>query len=178
MILEGGPLDGEEQVVQQCADVPGQTMTFYQPSKQSFDQDGNVVAISLITTYAVVGEGPPPGPGDVWDRSWVFSFVSQGQPYLPPGSIQPSPPHVDMPGSQVFMTVDTAMIINASDPMPGVSMEADTSMTVDGDVQPYVTAGVSMDVVAYMTIDGDSTPNRIDMTATTTFVVTPDGSTS
>jgi hypothetical protein len=177
MIMEGGPLDGEEQVVQQCADTPGQTMTFFQPSRQTFDQDGNVVAVSLQSTYAVVQEGRPPKPGDVWDKSWVLTFVGQEYPNYGYGPIQPSPPHTDIPGPQVFMLAGTAMIVNANDPTPGVFMEADASMTVEGDVQPYVTASVSMDMVAYMTIDGDSTPNRMDMTASTSMVITPDGGT-
>ena len=155
MMLQGGPLDGEEQVVLNVPRTPGATMFFNIPSFQTFglvpsgefgdntfgsgvfggSDDDFVVALiglGLQATYAMLAQGPGPDDGDVWDTSWVFGFA--GDVFTPP------PPDVDIPvipsGGVVFMNAETGMEIDADDPSSGVWMEADASMEVDATVAP------------------------------------------
>jgi hypothetical protein len=130
MILQGGPLDGEHQIIAGVVDV-GETMTFNLDTFQHFAADGvTVLQQGLIATYQVTGPGPAPvPPGDTWTVSWYLGFVSAVYTTpVPPNVVVPTPPQLS---PSVWMGAGTFMGISG-DPSPGVALEGDTSLTVDG----------------------------------------------
>jgi hypothetical protein len=89
MILQGGPLDGEHQIVESLPNAPGSTMFFSIPTYQFFDQGGNVVDRGLEVTYSYLSPGPPPDDYDTWNASYIFNFVGE-EVYIPPGGLYPT----------------------------------------------------------------------------------------
>lgn len=157
MILQDGPLDGEQQLV---LDLPavGNDMVINLPNYQTFDPDGETVTgMGLQVTYVVVEEGPPPNPtqGDTWDSSWILEFVEESFVQPPPPVIPPSPPQQEQ---LVFLEGDTGMVVNADDPSPGVQMtDTVTTMEIDADVTPMVgDAYVFMSAVTVLTAEPDT----------------------
>jgi hypothetical protein len=93
MILTGGPLDGEAELVEMVPTAPGSKMFFSLPFFQFFDADGNYLYSGLEATYDLVGPGPDPNPGEgeYWDASWIFTFEGGSyQPPYPPGAMYPA----------------------------------------------------------------------------------------
>jgi hypothetical protein len=92
LMLQGGPLDGEQQIVLDIPRTPGSPITFNVPNNQTFAADGaTLIDLGLQVTYTVAGQGPPPviAAGDTWDTSWYLNFV--------PESYTPRPPPVTPP---------------------------------------------------------------------------------
>lgn len=179
MILDGGPLDGEEQLVLNLPQpaTTGSVLTINLPNYQFFDADGEtVVSYGLQVEYEVMSQGPPPNPaqGDTWDTSWVCEFVEESflpppPPLYPPGGGPPIQPTIPL----VFQEGDTTMTINADDPSPGVQMvDTVTSMEIDADVTPMVgDAYVFMDAVTVLTAEQDTT--SYFMSGETSMQITP-----
>jgi hypothetical protein len=92
MILQGGPLDGAEELVEMVPTDPGSKIFFSLPHFQFFDANGEYLYSGLEATYELVGAGPTPDPsaGDYWDASWIFTY--EGGVYQPPypGAMYPS----------------------------------------------------------------------------------------
>jgi hypothetical protein len=98
MILQGGPLDGEAQLVEMVPTDPGSKMFFSVPGFQFFDANGNYLYSGLEATYELVGPGPDPDPdaGEYWDAAWIFTFEGGNyQPPYPPGAMYPDLDFVD-----------------------------------------------------------------------------------
>lgn len=147
MILQGGPLDGEQSLVQCLPTTPGSIMTFNVPNWQTFAPDGyTLIGYGLQVQYSLIGQGPPPVPanGDTWDSSWIFGFVPSSY-IAPPAPITPpiTPPSLS---PAVWMSADTGLIVNADDPSPGVWMlDTQSSLYVEADVTATGWASVSME---------------------------------
>jgi hypothetical protein len=90
MILQGGPLDGEEEIVEGLPSAPGTPLSFYLPHFQVLDQDGAWLSTGITSDYAVVGPGPPPTTGDTWTSSLILEYT--GGPFTPP------PPNINPSG--------------------------------------------------------------------------------
>lgn len=152
MVLRGGPLDAEQQIVQNLPAI-GMPMTFNLPNYQSFDSEGEtVVQMGLVCTYTVAEEGPPPDPtdGDTWVSSWFLDFVADAYIPLPPIGPTPTPPEETF---YVWMEADAGMVVDVDsyDPSsPGVQMEADADMEVDADVIPNRVGGLNMVAVSLL----------------------------
>lgn len=76
MILQGGNLDGQRQVVENLPHNPGDTLLLNLPHKQTFDDNGLVIDTGLVTTYGYLQDGNPPGSDDVWSASYIYQYVS------------------------------------------------------------------------------------------------------
>jgi hypothetical protein len=164
IILHDGPLDGEQQCINELNTSPGSVLFLSVPHYQVFDpaSDGaTVIDLGIQASYVLKGPGPAPNPGppnfDTWSTSWILEFVPQS--YVYPSVPSTLPPPVTMPlPNVVTMEGDTAMTITADDPSAGVPMEGDTGMEIDADTQPYQWGAVAMTVVTVMTVDGDDLP--------------------
>src|SRR5262252_2560139 len=149
MILQGGPLDGEQSLVQDLPRTPGSILTFNVPNWQTFAPDGATLrGLGLQVQYALVGQGPPPvvSNGDTWDTSWIFSFVAESF-IPPPAPITPPivPPQIS---PSVWMAANSGMNIDVTsyDPSsPGVWMtDSDSELDVEADTQAVGWSSVSM----------------------------------
>jgi len=95
MILEGGPLDGEEQIVLDVPRNEGATLTFNQWNHQVFDpttheEEEVLLSQGIVVTYRFLGPGRAPDPEfDTWESSWVFEYA--GGAYLPTPERPPAP---------------------------------------------------------------------------------------
>ena len=146
MILEGGPLDGESQVVENVPTTPGATLLFNIPNFQTFDPttDSEVVlGQGLQAIYAFVGSGPSPAPGDQWVTSWVFDFTGLSYIPTPPPVTPPDTPPVEM--TQVWMTASSTLVPISLDDIlvvtPGVRFAPQSAMVVAATVT-HVASGV------------------------------------
>lgn len=111
MIFEGGPLDGEFQVVQSVSLAPRNHVTFYLPHRQSFDDDGNVVEKGLETTYVYQGEIPLV-PGDYWQANYLYGYGG-GKFHPLPDPITP-PQARNLAGSSLGLTQVTGHLFAAA----------------------------------------------------------------
>jgi hypothetical protein len=133
MILQGGPLDGEQQLVQALNTTVGSIIFFSMPHYQSFSSGGTtVIDLGLEVEYKLISQGPPPVPanGDTWDSSWVFGFVPESYT-APPAAITPpvQPPVV----STAFISLAATSTLTAAGlASTGVYMTAETDLDVDG----------------------------------------------
>jgi hypothetical protein len=157
MMLQGGPLDGERQIVETLPTAPGSQMLFSLPHYQTFAADGTTVTdLGLEVIYSFLQAGPPPVPanGDTWDSSWVYQFVVEVY-VTPPAPITPPviPPVVG--GNQVAMFVTGGLTVVAST-LPGVRYVAESHMDVEGTVTPFQWAQVSMQAVTVLQAIGYS----------------------
>jgi len=173
MILQDGPLDGEQQI---CAALPtdsGSVMYFSLPSFQTFAEDGETVtSLGLTANYILVGEGPPPVPanGDTWDTSWVYTFAGEEFVPRPPPIPTPTPP----PISLAFVSMYGAgnMVVTAQDPIPGPPQLVLTGeTTLEADLGFVPTASISMEAVTVF-VGSASSQTRIYLAASSGMTVT------
>jgi hypothetical protein len=113
MILQNGPLDGEQQIVASLPNTGGSTMFFNLPHYQFFDaHTGNVVGRGLEVTYTYARPGPPPDTNDTWVNSEVFTYTGETA-FLPvPGGLYPTvsvlEPNTGPAGSSTIFTMTGA----------------------------------------------------------------------
>jgi hypothetical protein len=77
LILEGGPFDGEEQIVQDLPIWTGSKITLNMPNHQTFQPDIEeevVVDQGIEVTYTLQGPGRAPTASDTWESSWVYEY--------------------------------------------------------------------------------------------------------
>lgn len=151
MILQGGPLDGEKQIVESLPTDPGSQMLFSIPNWQTFAPDGTtVVDLGLEEVYTYLQPGPPPVPanGDTWDTSWIFKFA--GEVYVPtPPPITPPVVPPEVAGNQVAMFVNGNLTVVYST-SPGAQFVAESLLDVQGTVTPFQSAQVTMQAVSVL----------------------------
>ena len=180
MILQGGPLDGEQQCIYQLNTDPGSVLFFSVDNFQTFHPDSGgtvLLEMGLQVEYALVGPGPPPNPGppdfDTWDTSWIFSFVEESYTYPPVPPFLPPPVPLPLPDVLVYLEGDTGMTINADDPSPGVYMtDTVTSMEIDADVESIQWAYVSMTGETGLTADAVNFDTQVALEGDTSMNVT------
>lgn len=175
MILQDGPLDGEQQVVENLNTTPGWEMTFNIPNFQTFDAAGHsVVGMGLVAVYSYLKPGRAPNPGppnfDTWTTSWIYEFtgeyfIPQPGPIVPPGP-QPLPP-------AVFMNALSSMAVNANDPSAGVQMSGEGVMEIDATTTSVGYASIAMTAETTMVIFRQTWGNSIAMSASSSMTVTP-----
>lgn len=174
MILQGGPLDGEEQLVLDLNTTPGYQMQFDIPNYQTFDESGdNVTGLGLVAVYAYLEPGPGPGSSDTWTSSSIYEFVQeyfvpQPPPLYPPGE---GPPLIPLP-PVVFMGALSSMTVNANDPSAGVQLVGEGDMTVVGIGTSVDYATVALSAETSLIVTRQSWQNTIAMGASTTMTVT------
>lgn len=171
MILQGGPLDGEEQLVENLNTTPGFEMQFVLENFQTFGPDGESVAgLGLMAVYAYLGPGDAPGAGDTWTSSSIYEFT--GEYYIPqPPPLEPPTP-LPMPPA-VFMNVGSSLVVNANDPSPGVQMTGETDLEVTADATAVGYASIAMTAETVMSITRQVWQNSVAMTATSNMNITP-----
>jgi hypothetical protein len=172
LMLVGGPLDGNVQIVLNVPTYPGATLTFNLPNYQTFDVNGSPVSYGLAVTYVFNNEGPPPTSTDTWVTSWYFDFVYEafvppGAPITPPGI----PPVLPL---TIWMAAGTGLTVTANDPGPGVLMyDTQGDLEVEGNVTSYGWASVSMSAVTTMPVETvDWSDYATMMSASTGLTVT------
>jgi hypothetical protein len=175
MILQDGPLDGEQQLVEDLNTTAGYEMQFNIPNYQTFDAAGeSVVGMGLIAVYVYMGPGPDPVPanGDTWTSSSIYEFTGEyfipAPPPLVPPSPEPLPP-------AVFLNSLSTMTINANDPAPGVQLSALAAMEVDASTTTIGYASILLVGETTMIIMRQSWGNTVTMAAQASLQVTPDG---
>jgi|SRR5215831_9948263 len=145
MILHGGPLDGEQQIISGINTTIGAQIIFNIPNYQTFAPDGvTLINLGLQVTYAVASQGPPPNVanGDTWDTSWNLNFVYQAF-VQPPAPVVPPIPPVLSPA--VWMAANGVLTVNADDPSPGVQMwDSESFLDVEADTTAVGFSSVSM----------------------------------
>lgn len=175
LILQGGPFDGEEQLVLDLNTTPGYEMQFNIPNYQTFDASGNVVLTQgMVAVYAYQGPGPGPGSSDTWTSSSIYEFtgefyVPQPPPLYPPGEGPPVLP----PAPAVFMSGDTALTVDADDPLPGVQFIGIAGLQVVGITTSVGYATIAMVAETVMVILRQPWQNSVAMSATAQMTVTP-----
>jgi hypothetical protein len=177
MVLQDGPLDGEEQVVQMVPTAPGSQLFFNIPNFQTFDltqpDSEVVVGLGLQAIYAFVGQGPDPDPDvDIWDTSWIFEFAGEAYVPTPPPLGPPTNPPVNV--AQVWMTAESTLVpdtlpITTS---PVVALVAESGMDVEGTWTPFQSGVVVMEADSVMQVTADWTPVVI-LAATSSMEVDP-----
>ena len=173
MLLQGGPLDGEMQIVQVLPTDPGSTLVFNIPNFQTFDpntEDEVVIGLGLMTSYSLIEQGPDPDPdvGDTWDTSWIFGFT--GQAYIPTPPDLPVPPNPDITGNQVAMFSFSNLGVFGTR-ISGAQFVAESAMDVQGATTPVEAGHVSMQAVTVLQAVGGSSFG-FGMHATSGMVVT------
>jgi hypothetical protein len=160
MVLQDGPLDGEEQTVEMLPTTPGSQLRFNIPWFQTFDPDADeevVIGLGLQATYTFVGQGSAPDPDDRWDTSWIFEFSGEVFVPTPPPVVVPPFPPVDV--AQVWMSAESFLV---------------------PDTLPITTSPVVVLVTeSRMHVEATTTPTQagvVVMTGETTMPVTPDWS--
>lgn len=171
MILEGGPLDGEEQMVEMVPTTIGAQLRFNMPNFQTFDPTTDtevVTGLGLQAIYALVARGRDPGPADNWDSSWIFTFT--GEAFVPVPDPLPQPgPSQPVAMAQVWMSATTTLVPDTlpitSDPV--VNLDGESTMSIDAVVTPVqnglivMTGETSMSVTPdwepHVRMEGDST---------------------
>ena len=163
MILTGGPLDGESQIVEGLPTTIGSELTFNLPNFQTFDpeaEDEVVLAQGLQADYVLLRRGPDPQAGDNWSSSWVFGFT--GESFIPtPSTPATPPPSQPVALTQVWMSAtstlvpDTLPIVTTPAPTT-VTMSAETTMEVD--TTPTEAGIVEMIGESVMTVQPDWSP--------------------
>lgn len=171
MILQDGPLDGEEQLVENLNTTPGFQMQFDIPNYQTFDEAGNsVVGMGLVAVYAYLGPGGAPQAGDTWTSSSIYEFT--GEYFVPPpGPIPPQPPLPIPPA--VFMNALSGMTVNANDPSAGVQMTGESDLAVEAGTTSVGVGTVVMTSETVMIVMGQPWQNVVTMSATSSLTVTP-----
>jgi hypothetical protein len=173
MILQDGPLDGQEQLVLDLNTLPGYEMQFNLPNHQTFGPDGeSVVGMGLVAVYSYQGPGPDPVPadGDTWAWSSIYEFtgeyfIPQPPPLYPPGGGPPVIP----PPPVIFMGAQSGMTVDANDPSPGVQLAGEGAMSVDGLVTSFNYATVALLAETSMSISRQSWQNVVAMSAQTSL---------
>lgn len=176
MILQGGPLDGEKQVVLDLNTTPGYNMQFSLENFQNFHPDGVTVASQgLVAVYTFLGPGPAPNPGspafDTWDTSWIYKFT--GEVTIPPPSPITPPTIPPQLSPAVFMGANTTLTINANDPGPGVLLTAETILEVDATSVSVGYATLAMVGETSMSITRQTWDNKILMAGVSSLAVNP-----
>lgn len=127
MMLQGGPLDGEQQIVGSLPNSENAALFFSLPNYQFFDETGaTVVQRGLECTYRFSSVGPQPGAGDTWEASYVFEFAGGDAMPRPPG-LYPAlsyldPDNVSPPGVAVAVDMygsGLLTVTNITMPMSG-----------------------------------------------------------
>ena len=173
-MLEGGPLDGEAQVVEMVPTARGSQMLFNLTNYQTFDPEAEtetVLSQGLQAIYGLVGEGPDPTVDDRWDTSWIFIFT--GESYVPtPAPVPPPGPSVPVDLAQVLMSADTTLVPDTLPIIitPTVIMGAQSSLDVEPVVTPVKSGDVVMTGETVMSVTPDWTP-RVQMSGETTLQV-------
>lgn len=158
MLLQGGPLDGERQIVEALPTDPGSLMVFNIPNWQTFAPDGTtVVDLGLEAIYSYLQPGPPPVPanGDTWDSAWVYQFAEEIY-VAPPAPISPPVVPGNLVNGQVFLALNANLAVAATT-IPGAQFLAETHLDVDGTVTPFESAQVTMSAVTVLQAAGYST---------------------
>jgi hypothetical protein len=172
MKLEGGPLDGEQQIVEMLPNTTGARLLFNIPNFQTFDPTSGTEAVTglgLQAYYVFVGPGPGPGTGDSWATSWIYSFT--GESFVPtPGPKPPPGPQV-MP-AYVFMSATTTLVPDSLPIMtsPSVELVAESDIEVDALVTPFQYGVVAMSGETSMSVVPDWTP-QVTMSAQTAMEI-------
>lgn len=166
MMLQGGPLDGKQQIVQALNTEIGSIIFFSLPHYQAFTPDGNtVVDLGLEVEYKLASQGPPPGSSDTWVTSWVFNFVPESY-VAPTAAITPplTPPVVATAFISLAATTTVTVDGNAS---TGVYMTAETALDVEGDTSViYTDSTVTMVAGSTLTVEPDELEILPPMVAT------------
>lgn len=178
LILQDGPLDGEQQLVLDLNTTPGYEMTFNLPNYQTFDDNGTtVLAQGLVAVYSYLGPGPDPdtSAGDTWTSSSIYEFTGEYFIPLPPPLYPPGegPPPLPVP-PVVFMSGDTILAVDADDPLPGVQMVGSAGMVVVGTSTSVGYATVFMVAETVMIVFRQPWQNTVRMSAVTSMNVSPD----
>lgn len=161
MVLQGGPLDGQEQIVQMLPTTPGAQLFFNIPNYQTFEPNTEtVIAVGLTAYYALVGQGAGPGIGDSWDTSWIFDFTGEAfvpapPPLYPPGQGPPTAVGVFMVASTTL--VPDSLPITITSPVT-VMMTAETAMAAEGLITPFQYGVVAMTGETTMPVTPDWQP--------------------
>jgi hypothetical protein len=171
MILQGGPLDGEQQLVDNLNETPGYEMQFNVPNYQTFGPDGkSVVGMGLVAVYAYLQPGPAPGGSDTWTSSSIYEFT--GEFFVPPpGPVTPPTP-VPLPPA-VFMNVLSAMTVNGNDPSPGVQLVGEGDMEVNALTTSFDYATVALTAETVMQVTRQPWQNVVSMSGSTSMSITP-----
>jgi hypothetical protein len=170
MILQGGPLDREEQLVLDLNTAPGYQMQFNIPNYQTFHTDGeSVLSQGLVAVYGYVGPGPAPGGSDTWTSSEIYEFT--GEYFVPAPGPLPTPGPLPLPPT-VFMNALSGMTVNANDPLPGVQLVGEGDMSVDALVISFDYATVALLAETSMSITRQTWANTVSMSAQTSLQVT------
>jgi len=173
IILQGGPLDGEQQIVLDLNTTPGYQMLFSLPHYQVFASDAQTVnALGLQVIYAYVGPGPGPGGGDTWTKSGIYQYVAGTSTAPAPPPITPGVP--PQQGPAIWMGVNGTLTVNANDPSPGVQLFGEGDMTVDGTQIAVDYATIGLIAETSMSITRADWGATVAMTGTTSMTVTPD----
>jgi hypothetical protein len=164
MILQGGPLDGDEQLVLDLNTTPGYEMQFNIPNYQTFAPDGeSVVGLGLVVVYSFLEAGPGPVVGDSWTSSSIYEFA--GEFFVaPPGGVTPPSP-MPLPPA-VFMNVLSGMTINANAPSPGVQLAGVAGLEVAGTGTSIGSTTVFLVAETVMVIMPPSAQYAVSMSAT------------
>ena len=174
MILQGGPLDGESQIVLDINTTPGYQMQFSIPHYQTFAGDAQtVLSQGLMASYAYQGPGPGPGTGDTWTKSGIYVYVAgTAAPPLVPPPITPGVP--PQQGPAVWMGVNGTLTVNANDPGSGVQLVGEGDMTVDGSQISvgYATIGLTAETI--MSITRADWGVSVALSGSASMTVTPD----
>jgi len=172
MILQGGPLDGEQQIVENLNTSPGYQMQFIMPNHQIFGTaDQSVQALGLAVAYAYMGPGPGPGGSDTWTASYIYQFVVGTSSAPPPPPITPGVP--PQQGPAIWMGVNGNLTVNANDPSAGVRMVGEGDMTVDGTQTSVGYASIAMLVVTTMSVTRQTWQNVVTMAGSSSMTITP-----
>ena len=172
MILQGGPLDGEQQIVENLNTTPGYQMQFVMPNHQIFGTAGSgVQALGLTVIYAYSGPGPGPGAGDTWTTSSIYQYVIGTSSAPPPAAITPGPP--PQQGPAVWMGVSGNLTVNANDPSPGVHEVGESAMWVDGTQTSVGYATIGLTAETTLSVTRQTWQNYITMAGSTSMSVTP-----
>jgi hypothetical protein len=177
MILQDGPLDGEEQVVLGLNTTPGYNMQFNVPNFQTFHTDGTtVVAQGLVAVYTFLGPGRPPNPDppdfDTWTESWIYEFTGEMTVPVPPPITPPTEPPQLSPA--VFMGANTTLVVNANDASPGVFLVGNAGMVINAVTIPVNYASIALIAETYLIAAGSNYhAQAVTMAAQSGMTVTP-----
>jgi Concanavalin A-like lectin/glucanases superfamily len=178
MMLEGGPLDDELQVVENLPTYPGATLRFNLTNFQTFDPSAStetVTGLGLQATYVFVGPGPDPGDpsvpdnaGDNWTASYIFEFTGESYVPTPPGGLVPGPmPPVDM--GQILLSATTTLVPDTlpitSEPV--VLLVGQSGLTIDATTTRVQSGVVAMSGETSMPVTPDWTPQVVMQAAST-----------
>jgi hypothetical protein len=177
MRLQGGPLDGEQQIVEMLPTTPGAQLFFNIPNYQTFDPSApteTVIGVGLQAYYSLVGPGAGPGTGDTWTSSWIFSFTGEAYVPTPPPLYPSGGPPTPPPLVWIMMSATTTLV---PDSLPittssAVVLVGESAIDVEALVTSFQYGVVAMTGESVLTTQFDWQP-QVAMTGNTAMTVDP-----